>query len=80
MNHIALQVVHNQQVIYWIGDLIVKKIAVVTATRTEHGLLAPVLKELRKHEDDLRIELIVTGAHLSGDQRIWHDRPENRRR
>ena len=43
-----------------------KKIAVVTATRAEYGLLSPVIKELRKYEnEDLQIELIVTGTHLS---------------
>ena len=43
-----------------------KRIAVVTATRAEYGLLSPVIKEFRKQEtDDLRIELIVTGTHLS---------------
>lgn len=43
-----------------------KKIAVVTATRAEYGLLSPVIKELRKQEtDELRVELIVTGTHLS---------------
>ena len=43
-----------------------KKIAVVTATRAEYGLLSPVIKELRKHEgEQLKIELIVTGTHLS---------------
>lgn len=43
-----------------------KKIAVVTATRAEYGLLAPVIRELRKFEDDeLRVDLIVTGTHLS---------------
>ena len=43
-----------------------KKIAVVTATRAEYGLLSPVIKELRRYEaDDLRIGLIVTGTHLS---------------
>lgn len=43
-----------------------KKIAVVTATRAEYGLLSPVIKELRKHEtDELRVDLIVTGTHLS---------------
>ncbi len=43
-----------------------KKIAVVTATRAEYGLLSPVIKGLRKYEsDELRIELIVTGTHLS---------------
>ncbi len=43
-----------------------KKIAVVTATRAEYGLLSPVIRELRKRENkDLRVELIVTGTHLS---------------
>ena len=43
-----------------------KKIAVVTATRAEYGLLLPVIRELRKYEnEELRIELIVTGTHLS---------------
>lgn len=42
------------------------KIGIVTATRAEYGLLSPVIKELRKKEDDtLKIELIVTGTHLS---------------
>lgn len=44
----------------------VKKIAVVTATRAEYGLLEPVVKQLRMYESDkLWIELIVTGTHLS---------------
>lgn len=43
-----------------------KKIAVVTATRAEYGLLAPVIRELRKLEsDEFVTELIVTGTHLS---------------
>lgn len=43
-----------------------KKIAVVTATRAEYGLLSPVIRELRKRENgELRIDLIVTGTHLS---------------
>lgn len=42
------------------------KIAVVTATRAEYGLLSPVIRELRKNEnEELRIELIVTGTHFS---------------
>ncbi len=42
-----------------------KKVAVVTATRAEYGLLSPVIRELRKLEsDDFRAELIVTGTHL----------------
>lgn len=44
-----------------------KKIAVVTATRAEYGLLAPVIRELRNQENDgFRVDLIVTGTHLSG--------------
>ena len=43
-----------------------KKIAVVTATRAEYGLLSPVIGELRKQESDvLKVDLIVTGTHLS---------------
>ncbi len=43
-----------------------KKIAVVTATRAEYGLLSPIIKALRKREKpDFRTELIVTGTHLS---------------
>lgn len=43
-----------------------KKIAVVTSTRAEFGLLMPVIQFLRKYEDkDLRVALIVTGTHLS---------------
>ncbi len=43
-----------------------KKVAVVTATRAEYGLLSPVIKELRRYENnDLRVDLIVTGTHLS---------------
>ena len=43
-----------------------KKIAVITATRAEYGLLSPVIKALREREDpNLRTELIVTGTHLS---------------
>ncbi len=43
-----------------------KKIAVVTATRAEYGLLSPVIRELRKQESgELKVDLIVTGTHLS---------------
>nr|MCR5793576.1 UDP-N-acetylglucosamine 2-epimerase [Lachnospiraceae bacterium] len=43
-----------------------KKIAVITATRAEYGLLQPVVKELRSFENDaLKIELVVTGTHLA---------------
>ena len=43
-----------------------KRIAVVTATRAEYGLLLPVIRELRKFENEnLKVDLIVTGTHLS---------------
>ena len=43
-----------------------KKVAVVTATRAEYGLLMPVIKELRKYESEIfKTELVVTGTHLS---------------
>lgn len=43
-----------------------KKIAIVTATRAEYGLLSPVIKAMRhKENEELRVELIVTGTHLS---------------
>lgn len=43
-----------------------KRIAIVTATRAEYGLLSPVIKEMRKHEtNEFKVELIVTGTHLS---------------
>jgi len=43
-----------------------KKICIITATRAEYGILAPVIKELRKYEsNDFIAELVVTGTHLS---------------
>ena len=42
------------------------RVAVITATRAEFGLLLPVLRELRKNEDsDFHVDLVVTGTHLS---------------
>lgn len=43
-----------------------KRVAVVTATRAEYGLLSGLIRELRNFENDnFRTELIVTGTHLS---------------
>ena len=42
-----------------------KKIAIITSTRAEYGLLYPLITELRKKEDDaFKVEVIVTGTHL----------------
>lgn len=41
-----------------------KKISVVTATRAEYGLLKNFIVALKK-EEDLEVEVVVTGAHLS---------------
>lgn len=41
-----------------------KKICVVTGTRAEYGLLMPLLEQI-KSEEDLELQLIVTGMHLS---------------
>ena len=41
-----------------------KKISVVTATRAEYGLLKNFIIALKK-EENLEVEVVVTGAHLS---------------
>lgn len=41
-----------------------KRLAVVTGTRAEYGLLRPVLQQLYQR-NELEIQLFVTGAHLS---------------
>lgn len=41
-----------------------KKIIVLTATRAEYGLLAPIIKRLKK-ETNIEIKVVATGAHLS---------------
>lgn len=41
-----------------------KKIGIVTATRAEYGILTPLIREILK-DDELELELIVTGTHLS---------------
>ncbi len=44
------------------------RLGIITATRAEYGLLRPVIEELRRYEtDDLKVDLIVTGTHLSAD-------------
>ena len=41
-----------------------KKVTVLTATRAEYGLLAPIIKKLMK-EPDIEVQVVVTGMHLS---------------
>ncbi len=41
-----------------------KKIAILTATRAEYGLLSPIIKKL-KYISEIEVTVVVTGAHLS---------------
>lgn len=41
-----------------------KKIAIITATRAEYGLLRPLI-DLVHNDPELELQLLVTGAHLS---------------
>lgn len=43
-----------------------RKICVVTGTRAEYGLLRPILHEIKKNKN-LKLQLLVTGMHLSSD-------------
>lgn len=40
-----------------------KKIIILTATRAEYGLLAPIIKKMKKLKIDVKV--VATGAHLS---------------
>ena len=41
-----------------------RKICFITGTRAEYGLIAPLMKEIKKSKD-MVLQLIVTGMHLS---------------
>ncbi len=41
-----------------------KKVAIVTSTRAEYGILTPLIRAIDK-DADIQLELIVTGTHLS---------------
>lgn len=43
-----------------------KKICIVTGTRAEYGLLKPVIEKVHK-ADDIELQLVVTGMHLSSE-------------
>jgi len=55
-----------------------KKIAVITSTRAEYGLLLPLIKALRKEENEsLKVFLIVTGTHLKTEFGLTVNEIEN---
>lgn len=41
-----------------------RKVCVITGSRAEYGLLKPLVEEIKK-EKDLKLQLVVTGMHLS---------------
>lgn len=53
-----------------------KKIAVLTATRAEYGLLSPIIKALRRCEE-FEVNVVVTGAHLSPEFGLTYKEIEN---
>lgn len=48
-----------------------KKICIVTAARSEYGVLHWVIDEVNK-EKDFQLQLVVTGAHLSSEQGLTY--------
>lgn len=48
-----------------------KKVCVITATRSEYGLLRWVIDGIDK-DSDLQLQLVVTGAHLSPEQGLTY--------
>lgn len=53
-----------------------KKICVFTGTRAEYGLLKPLMDEIVK-DDSLRLQLLVTGMHLSPEFGLTYQVIEN---
>jgi len=53
-----------------------RKVCVITATRAEYGLLKPLMK-LIKESDQLQLQIIVTGAHLSPEFGLTYKNIEN---
>ena len=53
-----------------------KKVCVVTAARSEYGLLRWILEEINK-ADNLQLQLLVTGGHLSPEQGLTYKEIEN---
>jgi UDP-hydrolysing UDP-N-acetyl-D-glucosamine 2-epimerase len=53
-----------------------KKVCVITATRAEYGLLKPLM-QLIKESDQLQLQIIATGAHLSPEFGLTYKNIEN---
>lgn len=54
-----------------------KKVAIVTSTRAEYGILRPLIEQFKK-EREFEVQLVVTGTHLTGkygntQEEILHD-------
>lgn len=52
-----------------------KRICVITGTRAEYGLLKPVISRIEE-EDELSLQLIVTGTHLSHEFGLTYEEIE----
>lgn len=48
-----------------------KKVCVVTAARSEYGLMRWIIDAIH-HDDELELQLVVTGAHLSPEQGLTY--------
>lgn len=53
-----------------------RKVCVITATRAEYGLLKPLM-QLIKESDQLQLQIIATGAHLSPEFGLTYKNIEN---
>ena len=47
------------------------KICIVTGSRSEYGLLRWLIEEV-KNDNDLHLQLVVTGTHLSPEYGLTH--------
>jgi UDP-N-acetylglucosamine 2-epimerase len=56
--------------------MIKRKIAIVTGTRAEYGLLFWLMKEIQD-DSELQLQLIVTGMHLSPEFGLTSDGSQN---
>ena len=43
-----------------------KKVCVITGTRAEYGLLKPLIHKIKK-DNELKLQLVVTGMHMSSE-------------